>query len=108
MNTGSDYLLIVEDDPDILKLLETTLTFRGYRVITARNGQEGLEVIQNNHPAIVIAEIGQHFVEGDQAGGSDDSRLAHAAAEHLAHPPRLGDRFGIAHEHRADRCTEAL
>jgi len=37
MTTGSDYLLIVEDDPDILKLLQTTLTFKGYRVITARN-----------------------------------------------------------------------
>lgn len=64
MNTGSDYLLIVEDDPDILKLLETTLTFRGYRVITARNGQEGLEVIQNNHPAIVIADIMMPKLDG--------------------------------------------
>ena len=26
MNTKQDYLLLVEDDPDILKLLETTLT----------------------------------------------------------------------------------
>lgn len=64
MNTGSDYLLIVEDDPDILKLLETTLTFRGYRVITARNGQEGLEVVQNNHPAIVIADIMMPKLDG--------------------------------------------
>jgi DNA-binding response OmpR family regulator len=45
MNTGSSYLLLVEDDPDILKLLDTTLTFSGYRVITARNGKEGLDVI---------------------------------------------------------------
>ena len=45
MNAGSGYLLIVEDDPDILKLLQTTLTFRGYRVVTARNGREGLEIV---------------------------------------------------------------
>ncbi len=64
MNTGSDYLLIVEDDPDILKLLETTLTFRGYRVITARNGQEGLEVVQNKHPAIVITDIMMPKLDG--------------------------------------------
>jgi DNA-binding response OmpR family regulator len=57
MNAGSDYLLIVEDDPDILKLLQTTLTFKGYRVITARNGREGLDIIRAERPAIVIADI---------------------------------------------------
>jgi CheY-like chemotaxis protein len=64
MNIGSSYLLIVEDDPDILTLLETTLTFRGYRVITARNGNEGLEVIQKEHPAIVIADIMMPKLDG--------------------------------------------
>ena len=57
MNAGSSYLLIVEDDPDILKLLDTTLKFSGYRVITARNGKEGLDVITRERPAIVIADI---------------------------------------------------
>jgi len=64
MNTGTGYLLIVEDDPDILKLLDTTLTFRGYRVITAHNGKEGLEVIQGERPAIVIADIMMPKLDG--------------------------------------------
>ena len=64
MSTGSDYLLIVEDDPDILKLLQTTLTFRGYRVITARNGREGLEIIRAARPAIVIADIMMPKLDG--------------------------------------------
>ena len=64
MNAGTDYLLIVEDDPDILKLLDTTLTFRGYRVITAHNGKEGLEVIQGERPAIVIADIMMPKLDG--------------------------------------------
>ena len=64
MNAGSDYLLIVEDDPDILKLLETTLTYSGYRVITARNGNEGLEAIQRERPAIVIADIMMPQLDG--------------------------------------------
>jgi CheY-like chemotaxis protein len=64
MNAGSGYLLLVEDDPDILKLLETTLTFSGYRVITARNGREGLEVVQREHPAIVIADIMMPELDG--------------------------------------------
>ena len=64
MNAGSGYLLLVEDDPDILKLLETTLTFSGYRVITARNGREGLETVQREHPAIVIADIMMPELDG--------------------------------------------
>ena len=40
------YVLIVEDVPDILKLLEATLTFKGHHVVTARNGQEALTAIQ--------------------------------------------------------------
>ena len=64
MNTVTDYLLIVEDDPDILKLLDAALTFKGYRVITARNGKEGLEVIQSQRPAIVIADIMMPQLDG--------------------------------------------
>ena len=57
MNKGQDYLLIVEDDRDISRLLDAALTFRGYRVIVAHNGQEALEVIQIKRPAIVITDI---------------------------------------------------
>jgi CheY-like chemotaxis protein len=64
MNPGSGYLLIVEDDPDILKLLHTTLTFRGYRVVTARNGKEGLDIVRAEHPAIVIADIMMPKLDG--------------------------------------------
>src|SRR6266498_4531838 len=64
MNAGQDYLLIVEDDPDILKLLDATLTFKGYRVITARNGKEALEILQIKRPAIVIADIMMPQLDG--------------------------------------------
>jgi DNA-binding response OmpR family regulator len=64
METTKGYLLIVEDDLDILNLLQTTLNFSGYRVVTARNGSEGLEVIQKEHPAIVIADIMMPKLDG--------------------------------------------
>jgi len=64
MNAGTDYLLIVEDDPDILKLLDATLTFRGYRVITAQNGRDALDAIRVKHPAIVITDIMMPTLDG--------------------------------------------
>jgi DNA-binding response OmpR family regulator len=64
MSPRSGYLLIAEDDPDILKLLNTTLTFRGYRVITVPNGKDGLEVIRKDLPAMVIADIMMPKLDG--------------------------------------------
>jgi CheY-like chemotaxis protein len=57
MNATQSYLLVVEDIPDILKLLDATLKFKGYRVVTARNGQEALEAIQRERPALIITDI---------------------------------------------------
>jgi CheY-like chemotaxis protein len=50
-------ILVVEDVAHILELLEVTLRFKGYPVVTARNGQEALDFIAREHPALVITDI---------------------------------------------------
>jgi CheY-like chemotaxis protein len=50
-------ILIVEDMPNVLELMEVTLKFKGYPVITAKNGQEALSLIQKARPALVITDI---------------------------------------------------
>ena len=50
-------LLIVEDNPNVLELLEVTLRFKGYPVITARNGEEALVIITREKPALIITDI---------------------------------------------------
>lgn len=57
MNIPYGPILIVEDVPNVLELLEVTLKFKGYPVVTAANGQEALEVIQRQHPAMIITDI---------------------------------------------------
>lgn len=57
MSTKQGYLLVVDDIPDILKLLDATLQFKGYRVVTAHDGQEALETIHKERPSLVIADI---------------------------------------------------
>ena len=64
MNTQPGYVLIVEDVPDILKLLHATLTFKGYRVVTSVNGQDALEAIQRERPALVITDIMMPRLDG--------------------------------------------
>jgi DNA-binding response OmpR family regulator len=64
MNMTSGYILIVEDVPDILRLLEETLKFKGYRAVTAFNGQEALEKIQKERPALIITDIMMPKLDG--------------------------------------------
>jgi len=50
-------ILVVEDNPNVLELLEVTLRFKGYPVVSARNGQEALQIAGREHPALVITDI---------------------------------------------------
>ena len=64
MNGGEGYLLILEDDPDILRLLERTLTIKGYNVVTASNGYDGLEIVRKERPALIITDIMMPKMDG--------------------------------------------
>jgi CheY-like chemotaxis protein len=55
MQTGP--ILVVEDVPNVLELIEVTLRFKGYQVITASNGQEGLAAARAEKPAMIITDI---------------------------------------------------
>jgi len=59
-------ILIVEDVPHILELLEVTLKYKGYPVVTAHNGQEALERIEQEHPALIITDILMPKLDGYQ------------------------------------------
>ena len=50
-------LLVVEDIPNVLELLEVTLRFQGYEVISAHNGQEALDILEKEAPALIISDI---------------------------------------------------
>ena len=50
-------ILVVEDVPNILDLLAVTLRFKGYPVSTAANGQEAIERIEEQRPALIITDI---------------------------------------------------
>ena len=64
MNIPYGPLLVVEDVPNILELLTVTLRFKGYPVITAKNGQEALDVIEQERPALIITDILMPVMDG--------------------------------------------
>ncbi|TAK14833.1 MAG: response regulator, partial [Anaerolineae bacterium] len=57
MSIPEGNILVVEDMPQIRGLLEVTLRFEGYPVISANNGREALEKVKENPPVLIITDI---------------------------------------------------
>ena len=56
--------LIVDDEPQIRRLLRVVLEGENYQVQEAENGQQGLTEIANRRPAIILLDLGLPDMEG--------------------------------------------
>jgi two-component system, OmpR family, KDP operon response regulator KdpE len=54
---SSGRILIVDDEPQIRRIMRETLITAGYEVDDARNGMEGLEKLRDFHPDLVLLDI---------------------------------------------------
>jgi DNA-binding response OmpR family regulator len=57
-------VLLVEDDPVILKLLEVNFELEGYSVLLAHDGAEGIELARSSAPDLIISDIMMPNVSG--------------------------------------------
>ncbi len=59
-----DKLLLIDDEPDILRVLSMSLKADGYDVVTAANGTEGVAAFEKETPDIVITDIKMPGMDG--------------------------------------------
>lgn len=57
MGNGTYKILVVEDEPDIRKLVQYNLTQDHYKVLEAENGEQALKLIQRDKPSLVILDL---------------------------------------------------
>ena len=50
-------VLVIEDDPSVLRFLEYTLRQEGYQVLTATNGLMGIRAARNEGPDLIVLDI---------------------------------------------------
>ncbi len=74
MNT----LLIVDDEPLIVKALSRALTRRGFDVVTARSGAQALEILAKLTPDAVISDYRMPGMDGAALLAEVKSRAPHA------------------------------
>jgi DNA-binding response OmpR family regulator len=50
-------ILLIDDDPEIITALRTVLEKKGYRVVTASDGNAGLAVAERENPHLVLVDM---------------------------------------------------
>lgn len=64
MNTTIKKIVYIEDDEEMIELVRRILSRKGYRVIGAIGGQEGLEVTRRVTPDLVLLDLWMPDIDG--------------------------------------------
>jgi len=59
-----DRILVVDDHPDNVEIINARLTNRGFNVETATNGQEALEKVRANPPQLILLDVMMPLMDG--------------------------------------------
>jgi two-component system KDP operon response regulator KdpE len=116
-------VLVVDDEPAIVRALSAGLQARGYRVLAATTGQEALDRVAGASPSVVVLDLGLPDIDGIEvcrrirawsqvpiivltAEGSEDRKVAaldEGADDYVTKPfslPELQARVRVALRHR--------
>jgi two-component system KDP operon response regulator KdpE len=64
MSAGDIRVLLIEDDPAILRFLRNTLRVQDYDVVEATNGRDGVALVRQAKPDLVILDLGLPDMDG--------------------------------------------
>jgi CheY-like chemotaxis protein len=60
-------IMVVDDTHDVRELLRTHLSILGYRVVEAVNGQEAVEIVRRDPPALILMDLTMPVLDGIEA-----------------------------------------
>ena len=98
MEVTNAKILIVDDEKDIIEFLKYNFEKEGFKVFTARNGNEGKQVAKKEKPDLIILDIMMPGMDGvelcqDLRALPDPSWIGNRDAD-LSEKPRSGPPFG--------------
>jgi len=128
--TPGPLILLIEDEPQLRRFLRTTLTTRGFRLLEAENGQQGLMHATGHNPDLVLLDLGLPDMDGIEvvkrlrewsgvpvivisARGQEDDKIKAldlGADDYLTKPFAAGEllaRMRVALRHATAQAKEA-
>ena len=101
--TKGSTILIVDDEPDIRSTISLRLESKNYKVLTANNGQNGLEEAKKHHPDLILLDTSMPVLNGHQMleqlrSDSDirDIPVIMVTALSDAHDIEVASSFGVS------------
>jgi len=78
VETNAKRILVVDDESDLVVMISTALKHQGYEVITANDGQEGLEKAKTEKPDLIVLDLMLPRINGYKVCGllKKDTRYA--------------------------------
>jgi CheY-like chemotaxis protein len=64
---AGELILLVEDNDKNRKLVRDVLTVKGYRMLEAETGEDGVRLAQEQHPALILMDIQLPGINGIEA-----------------------------------------
>ncbi len=64
MTESGGYILVIDDEVQIRRLLEITLSANGYKIFEASTGKEGLVIAATRQPVLILLDLGLPDAEG--------------------------------------------
>src|SRR3989338_6536909 len=64
METVAQKILIIDDDPTLLKLIQAVLNSNGYEVLSASEAPNGLELAMKQKPDLIILDVMMPVING--------------------------------------------
>jgi two-component system KDP operon response regulator KdpE len=61
-----EHILVVDDEPQIRRVMRTTLVAQGYEVSDARSGDEALELVRSEKYDLVLLDVNMPGISGIQ------------------------------------------
>lgn len=61
---SNNKVLVVDDDRDICNAIKALLDFEGFEVITAANGQEAMEMLDDVEPSLILLDLNMPVMDG--------------------------------------------
>lgn len=80
---GVPFLLLIEDDDAIRTALELSLSRQGHRVVTAATGEDGLKLLREQRPDLIVLDVMLPGIDGFEVSPADQAYGP--AAHHPAH-----------------------
>jgi DNA-binding response OmpR family regulator len=64
VGNGERTILVIDDEPGIIEIIEANLEGDGFTVVSAPNGREGLERIKSDRPELVVLDVMMPEMDG--------------------------------------------